>query len=59
MQTEKVLCLAHMAQMAHMARMACPHFCIEVPSCADSTILNSDNSQGLAGRMALPSRWEA
>eukprot|EP00435_Cladocopium_sp_Y103_P068641 s1255_g31.t3 len=28
-----------------------------VPSCADSTTLNSDNSQGLAGRMALPSRW--
>ena len=28
-----------------------------VPSCADSITLNSDNSQGLAGRMALPSRW--
>lgn len=27
------------------------------PSCADSTTLRSDNSQGLAGRMALPRRW--
>ncbi|CAJ1437050.1 unnamed protein product [Effrenium voratum] len=29
-----------------------------VPSCADSTTLSSEHSQGLAGRMPLPNRWD-